>query len=410
MAEDILFYNIASLYTPGENDCVEKLNDQAIFVRGGRIHAMGDNDDLLRQFQGCDTINCHGKTMLPAFVDPHTHPVFWQTRQNEFILRTQGADYEEIAAAGGGIRNSVRSLRQASFDELLEITLHRMGRFIEYGTLTVEAKSGYGLNLEDEIKSLQVLRRIARDNLLPLTIVPTFLGAHEIPDEYRDSPDTYVDLLINEMIPQVAEEKLADYCDVFCESGVFTVAQTERILLSAQEYGLKAKLHADELHNTGGAELAASLKAVSADHLVCISDAGIEAMKRQGVVPVLLPATTFFLGKSRYAPARKMLDAGLPVALASDFNPGSSMTQNMHIVATLAALHLHMQPEEILCGQTLHAAQAIDLANERGSLAVGKAADMLLLDIPDLSYFAYHFAVNHIVAVVKEGEIVFPQV
>ncbi|MCB0314046.1 MAG: imidazolonepropionase, partial [Calditrichaeota bacterium] len=237
---------------------------------------------------------------------------FFKTREGEFSLRVMGKSYEEIAAAGGGIRNSVRVFRQASFDELSELTYQRIRRFLEYGTTTIEAKSGYGLSLEDELKSLRILKKVAE--LLPITIVPTFLGAHEVPDEYQRDREKYVDLIINEMIPRVAEEKLAEFCDVFCEKDVFTVAQSERILLAAKDHGLQPKLHADELFYTGGAELAAKVGAISADHLLKISAEGIRSMADAGVVPVLLPGTTFFLGKSGYAPARQMIDAGMPVA------------------------------------------------------------------------------------------------
>jgi imidazolonepropionase len=322
-------------------------------------------------------------------------------------MRLEGKDYDENAAAGGGIRNAVRSFRSASYQEILELTRVRMSVFPQYGTLTIEAKSGYGLSLKDEIKALEVIRELSDE--LPLTIVPTFLGAHEIPDEFRDSPDSYVDLIINEMIPEVAEKKLAKFCDIFCEKDVFTVEQSEKILLAAKDHGLIPKIHADELHPFGGAELAAGVGAISADHLVQVSDKGIAAMKESGVIPVLLPATTFFLRKQQYAPARKMIDSGLPVAISTDFNPGSSMTQNMHIVQTIAALNMGMLPNEILWASTLQAAKAIALEEKKGSIEIGKDADFLLMDIPDIDYLPYHFAVSHILFVVKSGIIIIPE-
>lgn len=404
-----VYYNIGQIITPLGNlpyGELHKQSNQAIKTENGFITAMGESNQILADNPGVMGIDCMGKTMIPAFVDPHTHPVFWKTRQEEFRMRIEGKDYEEIAASGGGIRNSVRAFRNAAYEELLDITLTRMWTFCQYGTLTLEAKSGYGLSTKDEIKALKIIKETAEK--LPLTVTATFLGAHEIPDEYRSKPDAYVDLVVNEMIPRVAEEKLATFCDIFCEKDVFTVKQSEKILLAAKDHGLIPKIHADELHPFGGAELAAKVGAISADHLVQVSDQGIEAMRLAGVIPVLLPATTFFLRKEKFAPARKMIDNGLPVAISTDFNPGSSMTQNMHIVQTIAALKMGMLPNEILWASTLHSAKAIGLKDERGSLEIGKKADLLLLDIPDIDYLPYHFAVSHIVMVVKEGDIIVP--
>ena len=407
--EEKIYYNIGQIITPLADLAYGELHisrNQAVKVGNGKILSIGDSELILSENPGVLGIDCAGKTVLPAFVDPHTHPVFWKTRQEEFRMRLEGRDYEEIAAAGGGIRNSVRSFRKASYEELLEVTLGRMYTFCEYGTLTIEAKSGYGLSTEDEIKALKIIKEAQQE--LPLTIIPTFLGAHEIPDEYRNDPDAYVELVIKEMIPKVAEQKLAKFCDIFCEKDVFTVDQSEKILLAAKDHGLIPKLHADELNPFGGAELAAKVKAISADHLIEISDRGIEEMREAGVIPVLLPATTFFLRKDKFAPARKMIDSGLPVAISTDFNPGSSMTQNMHMAQTVAALKMGMLPNEILWASTLQAAKAIAIDSEVGSMEIGKAADFLLMDIPDIDYLPYHFGVSHILMVIKKGEVIVP--
>ncbi|MCB9089091.1 MAG: imidazolonepropionase [Calditrichae bacterium] len=402
-----ILHNLQGIVTPADTVGWE-LNIQAgvaLALEDGRIRAIDTPEKLQEMFADARRIDGAGCWALPGFVDPHTHPVFFKTREGEFSLRVMGKSYEEIAAAGGGIRNSVRVFRQASFDELSELTYQRIRRFLEYGTTTIEAKSGYGLSLEDELKSLRILKKVAE--LLPITIVPTFLGAHEVPDEYQRDREKYVDLIINEMIPRVAEEKLAEFCDVFCEKDVFTVAQSERILLAAKDHGLQPKLHADELFYTGGAELAAKVGAISADHLLKISAEGIRSMADAGVVPVLLPGTTFFLGKSGYAPARQMIDAGMPVAIATDFNPGSSMTQNMQLMLTLSALYLKMTSAEVITAATRNAARAIAREDRVGTLETGKDADIVLLDIPGHEYLPYHYGVNHVRKVIRHGRVVF---
>ncbi|MCB0291440.1 MAG: imidazolonepropionase [Calditrichaeota bacterium] len=402
-----ILHNLQGIVTPADTVGWE-LNIQAgvaLALEDGRIRAIDTPEKLQEMFADARRIDGAGCWALPGFVDPHTHPVFFKTREGEFSLRVMGKSYEEIAAAGGGIRNSVRVFRQASFDELSELTYQRIRRFLEFGTTTIEAKSGYGLSLEDELKSLRILKKVAE--LLPITIVPTFLGAHEVPDEYQRDREKYVDLIINEMIPRVAEEKLAKFCDVFCEKDVFTVAQSERILLAAKDHGLQPKLHADELFYTGGAELAAKVGAISADHLLKISAEGIRSMADAGVVPVLLPGTTFFLGKSGYAPARQMIDAGMPVAIATDFNPGSSMTQNMQLMLTLSALYLKMTSAEVITAATRNAARAIAREDRVGTLETGKDADIVLLDIPGHEYLPYHYGVNHVRKVIRHGRVVF---
>jgi imidazolonepropionase len=379
-------------------------SDVAIVIEKDAIKEIDTPEKLIKKYPDAEGIDGKNCLALPGFVDPHTHPVFFKTREEEFEMRIQGKSYEEIAAAGGGIRNSVRAFREASFEEIAKLTYHRISKFLEYGTTTIEAKSGYGLSLEDEVKALRILKKLSQ--LIPITIVPTFLGAHEIPDEHRNNREKYIDILINEMIPAVAEEKLAVFCDVFCEKDVFTVEESERILMAAKDHGMIPKLHADELHYTGGAELAAKVKAISADHLLKISDKGIEAMNEAGVIPVLLPGTAFFLGKKDYAPARKMIESGLPVALATDFNTGSSMTQNMQLILSIAAINMKMIPAEAVGAATINSARAIGMEKEVGSIEVGKKADVILLDIPDYKYLPYHYGINHVKMVIRHGQIV----
>lgn len=407
MKQKIVF-NLKGIITPISNQSLFQLlvkENSAIAIESDHILAIDQPERLFRQYPSAEKIDGHQYWALPGYVDPHTHPVFYKTREEEFEMRLQGKTYEEIAAAGGGIRKSVRAFRQASFDELLELTRQRIEEFIPCGTTTIEAKSGYGLTLQDEIKSLQILKQVAR--MVPITIIPTFLGAHEIPDEYRQNREKYIELLIKEMIPAVAAEKLAVFCDIFTEKNVFSIEESERILMAARDHGLQLKLHADELSPLGGAELAARVKAVSADHLLNVSDQGIHAMKEAGVIPVLLPGTAFFLGKNQYAPARKMIELGLPVALATDYNPGSSFTQNMNIILSIACTQMKMLPAETICAATLHAARAVKHEKNLGSLEVGKKADIVLHDIPNFRYIPYHYGMNHVRMVIRHGEIVY---
>lgn len=402
-----ILYNLSGIITSFSKDEWHthfKQTNVAIIIKDDTIKEIDTPPKLFEKYPDAEKIDGKNYLAFPGFVDPHTHPVFYKTREEEFEMRVQGKSYEEIAEAGGGIRNSVRAFREASFEEIAKLTYHRISKFLEYGTTTIEAKSGYGLSLKDEIKALRILKKLSQ--LIPISIVPTFLGAHEIPDEYRNNRGKYIDILIKEMIPAVAEEKLAVFCDVFCEKDVFTVEESERILLAAKDHGLIPKLHADELHYTGGAELAAKVKAISADHLLMISDKGIAAMKAAGVIPVLLPGTAFFLGKKDYAPARKMIESGLPVALATDFNPGSSMTQNMQLILSIAAINMKMTPAEVLGASTINSARAIGMKKEVGSIEVGKKADIILLDIPDYKYLPYHYGINHVKMVMRHGQVV----
>jgi len=383
------------------------IEDGAVAVSDKKIIAVGKTEDVLAKVKvdkKTKVINAEDKVVLPGFVDCHTHPVFGATREEEFELRIKGKSYEEIAQAGGGIRSSVRSVRQLSKDELIRLALPRLDRFLSYGTTTIEAKSGYGLSLKDEIKILEVIKKL--NQIHPLSLIPTFLGAHEIPDEYREKRQEYIDLLIEQMIPEVAKRKLALFCDVFCEKDVFSIDESKKILETAQSYGLKPKLHADQLISFGGSELAAEVKAVSADHLEFISDSGIEKMKQSGTTAVLLPGAVFGLGKDNYPAARKMIDMGLPVALATDFNPGSSFTESMPMILSLACLRMKLTPAEAITAATINSAYAIDKGDSIGSLEPGKKADIVIWDVKNYKEIPYHYGVNLVSAVIKNGEMI----
>ncbi|NIM99625.1 MAG: imidazolonepropionase, partial [candidate division Zixibacteria bacterium] len=333
--------------TEGHMDDVGLILDGTVAVSEGEIVAVGKSEEVLGQIKtakNTNVIDARGKVLLPGFVDCHTHPVFANTREEEFDMRVRGKSYHQIAAAGGGIKSSVKSLRSKSKQELIGFALPYLDRLLSYGTTTIEAKSGYGLSLEDEIKMLEVTQEL--DARHPIDLIPTFLGAHEVPPEYQDKKSEYVDLIVNQMIPEVARRKLAVFCDVFCETGVFGIEESKKILTAAKNHGFKLKLHADQLSALGGSKLAAELGAVSADHLEFIDDQGVRMMKDAGVIGVLLPGACFGLGMREYPPARKMIDQGLPVALATDFNPGSSMTESMPMIMSLACLMMRMTPAE----------------------------------------------------------------
>ncbi|MFC1682928.1 imidazolonepropionase [Candidatus Zixiibacteriota bacterium] len=386
------------------------IQDGAVACAGGKIVAVGTTREVesaCSMNSRTEVIDARGRIVIPGFVDPHTHPVFAGTREEEFELRIKGASYQEIAASGGGIRSSVRALREATKEELNDQARSRLDRLLSLGTTTAEAKSGYGLNLEDEVKSLEVIADLNGSH--PLDLIPTFLGAHEVPDEHRDSRGEYIRLLREEIIPLVAERDLAEFCDIFCEQGVFDVDESREILIAARVAGLKLKLHADELAASGGSMLAAELSAVSADHLVHIDQKGIEAMSAASVMAVLLPGTTFHLGGDRYAPARRMIGAGLPVALATDLNPGSCMTESMPMIITLACLHLKMTAAEAIVAATINAAHAVDRGDTLGSLETGKQADLVIWEMDSYKILPYHFGVNLVDTVIKAGRVVYRQ-
>ena len=383
---------------------IAPLEGSACAVHDGRIVAVGSPDEIKSAYSARETLDLGDRLVMPGFCDPHTHPVFNATREDEFEMRNLGHSYVEIAKAGGGIRSSVRSVREASEDDLVDSLRVRADRFLRLGTTTVEAKSGYGLSLESELASLRAIRRVDDDHAVDF--VPTFLGAHEIPDEYRDRREDYIDLIIDEMIPAVAKEGLARYCDVFCEDHVFTVEESRRILEAGRAAGMRARVHADEIEATGGAELAADVGGATADHLVAVSEEGLRRMKEAGVVPVLLPGTSFYLKMSSHAPGRRMIDAGLPVALATDFNPGSCHTQSMPMIITLACLNYGWHVTEALTAAVVNSAYSCGLGDDRGLIAPGYRADLIALDVPNVRYLAYHFGDNFVTHVVKDGRVV----
>ena len=383
---------------------VETAAGAALALHDGRIAAVGPESELRARYAFSAELDAGGGTVVPGFVDAHTHPVFHGTREDEFEQRTRGRTYVEIAAAGGGILSSVRGVRAASKEELLAGLLARLDRFLVLGTTTIEAKSGYGLSVEDELKCLEVLAEASR--LHPVEIVPTFLGAHDFPPEFRDRRGAYVDLLVEEMLPRVAEAGLAEYCDAFTEAHTFGLADTRRIMERARSLGLGVRLHADQLTALGGAELAAELGAASADHLEFVSERGIEALGRAGVVPVLCPTVPVVLRVEREVPARRMIDAGLAPALATDFNPGSSYSQSMPAAILFAALRLRLSADECLTACTLNAAASLGRAERLGTLEPGKQADLVVLDAPNHRFLAYEFGWNPVRAVVKAGRVV----
>jgi imidazolonepropionase len=394
---------------PGGRLSLEVIRDGAALIEGDRILAIGPSAALRRdeRLQGSISLDVSNCVVGPGFVDSHTHPVFASTRHEEYEMRIQGASYESIAAAGGGIRNSVRTLRAASELSLLARTRQHCHQFLAHGTTTIEAKSGYGLDLANELKILQVIDHLRNDPENSLEIIPTFLGAHEIPDEYRDRRGDYVDLVCDKMIPMVAARELAMFCDVFCEAGVFSVEESRRILKTAESHGLGMKLHADQLTHSGGTRLAVELGAASADHLEYIDDCDIALLASSSVVATLLPGASFHLGATKFAPARKLLEAGVTVALATDFNPGTSPTVNMQAILSIAGSSLRMTPEEAFAAATLGGARALRLDDRLGSLTPGKQADLVVYDVEDYRLIPYHYGMNHVRAVIKKGRIVF---
>ena len=384
------------------------IENGSILIRGDRIVWVGPTRDLPVREPGIryQTLDGVGLDLLalPGFIDSHTHPVFSGTRVEEYDLRIQGRSYEEIAAQGGGIAASVEQLRAATINQLIESTERYFRHFLSHGTTTIEAKSGYGLRLEDEIKSLQVLAALGGRN--KLEIVPTFLGAHAVPAEYASSRAEYIRKITDEMIPQVAREGLAQFCDVFCDTGYFSPDEAKSILTAAKNAGLGLRIHADELTHSGGAKLAAELGARSADHLLHIDDADIEAMKKAGTVATLLPGTAFNLGLMHYAPARKLIAAGVPVAIATDFNPGTCFTMNMQLILAFACTQMRMTPAEAITAATVNGAYSLGISERLGTLEEGKQADIVLMDVSDYRELPYFFGINHCVVTIKNGNVV----
>jgi imidazolonepropionase len=382
------------------------VSDGALLVRNGRIERVGSRSEIESLLNAnSQVIDAGGRVVLPGFVDAHTHPVFAGDRAGEFEERAAGATYQEVAARGGGIQSTVAATRAASLEQLITAGNRYAQWFIRCGTTTVEAKSGYGLTLEDEVKILEAIKFLSRN--AGLTYVPTFLGAHDIPPEYRSRRDQYVSLLIDEMIPTVADKKLAEYCDVFCEEKVFTTDEAWKILSAARCNGLGLRVHADQLSLSGGAKLAAELGATTADHLEHTDKIGIAALKSAAVMPVLLPGSVYALGSSCYPAARDMIDAGLAIVLATDFNPGSSPTPSLLMIFSIAATQMKLLPSESITAATINAAYSLGRGDVIGSLEQGKSADFVIHDVDDYRDLAYFFGIEHPYRVFGKGELLF---
>ncbi|MCB5295302.1 MAG: imidazolonepropionase [Candidatus Cloacimonetes bacterium] len=410
MKADTIIINIKQIATmaePGNMKTGVAMNEAnivenaGIAIKDGVILEIGNSSDIASKYIWDEEIDAQGGIITPGFVDSHSHPVFVHTREDEFAMRLAGKSYVEIALAGGGIRSSIASVVEASEEELIELAVPRIKRMIEQGTTTLEAKSGYGLSVESELKQLRVISRL--NEILPIDIVATFMGAHEYPAIYKNDHETYISILTKEMIPAVKEQGIAEFCDIFTEAHVYSIEESRRVLSAAKSAGMKLKMHADEIEAIGGAELAAEMACISADHLGAASDAGIIAMKDAGVVPVLLPATLFSLRSRSYARARDMIASGLPVAIATDYNPGSCNCDSMTLTMSLACLQMSMSPVEALSAATINAACALGRQHQVGSLESGKQADLILWDIPSLNFIPYHLGSSHIRRVIKSG-------
>jgi imidazolonepropionase len=389
---DLLLTNASQVLPMAAEGEFQVIEGGAVAVRRGLVVETGPTDALSKRHRARRVLDVRGRVVTPGLVDAHTHVVFAGSREGEFELRIRGATYQEIAAAGGGIVSTTDAVREAGLKGLLEQSMPRLQRMSKFGTTTAEAKSGYGLSPEGELEQLKAIR--AADCHGPVSLVPTFLGAHAVPTLFAGRREEYVKLVTDRMIPEVARARLAEFCDVFCEKGAFTQEDTRKIFSAASANGLKLKIHADEFSDMGGGALAAEYGAVSADHLMAVSDAGIEAMRGAGVIAVLLPCTTFFLGLRNYAPARKILERGVTVALGTDCNPGSSMTESMQTAMTIACTQMRLTPAEALKAATINAARAIDRAHEVGSLEPGKRAHMVVWDVANYRQIPYHFGVN----------------
>ncbi len=416
MSADLLITQLAEVATPEGTSSlagaaqgrVRRIERGEILCRAGKFAFVGTREERERQLGAlADTprLDGAGGTAVPGFVDAHTHLPWAGSREHEFLERLAGRSYQEIAASGGGILKTVATTRAASLDELVAAMLLRLDRMLACGTTTAEAKSGYGLSRADELKQLEAIRLAGARH--PIELHATLLAAHEIPPEHRADRQRFLDVVCSEIVPAVAERGLASFCDVFCERGVFSAAESRRVLEAGSRHGLRPRLHADEFADSGGAELAAELQALSADHLMAVSERGIEALAHSGVTALLLPGTSFFLKKPHYAPARRLVEAGVPVALATDCNPGSSPTESMPTIAQLAVLQLGLSVEETLTAMTLNAAATLGMADQIGTLEVGKRADLVVLDAPNLLHLAYHYGVNPVRSVVRAGREVY---
>ena len=413
MKADLILKNIGKLVTmqgsssfrvKEEMNKINIIENAYIAVKNGKILAIGVGDEF-GNLCGDDTKihDAEGLLVTPGLIDSHTHLIHGGSRENEFSMKLNGVPYIEILNNGGGILSTVKATKEASEEELYKKAKKSLDRMLEFGVTTVEEKSGYGLELNTEVKQLEVARVLDQNH--PVDLVHTFLGAHAVPVEYKENHKAYIDILVDVMMPKIKDMGLAEFCDVFCEEGVFTIEESEYILQKAKEMGYKLKIHADEIESLGGAELAAKLGCVSADHLMAASDEGIKMMAENNVVANILPATSFNLNKN-YADCRKMIDMGAIVSLSSDYNPGSCPSENLQLVMQLGCLHLKMTPNEVLTAVTINAAYAIDRADKIGSIEVGKNADFVVFDARNVEYLMYHFGINHTKKVYKNGNLV----
>lgn len=411
MTQPLLIENAAQIVTPlgkkahfgREMAELSVYENQSILVEDGKISAIGDVDRIGRGVPESCRIDAAGKAVLPGFVDSHTHLVFGGYRPDEFLWRMGGMSYMDIMNRGGGIVNTMKATRAASEEELIRHAMDHLKKMLAMGLTTVEAKSGYGQDEDTEIKQLHVTRKLNESQ--PIELVSTFLGAHAVPPEYEGRGDEFIEFLLHQVMPTVARERLAEFCDVFCEKGVFSVEQSRHLLTEARKMGFKLKIHADEIVSLGGSELAAELHATSADHLLHASDAGIRAMAENGVVSTLLPTTAFCL-REPFARAREMIDTGCAVALATDFNPGSGFTFSVPLMIGLAVIYMHMSAEETITALTLNGAAAVDRADRIGTIEEGKQADLVILQYPSYKFLPYHTGVNIVEKVIKKGKLV----
>ncbi len=378
-----------------------RIDNAWLFIEDGKIKAFDTMENWREEFHTDNILDVEGQMVLPAWTDSHTHLVYAAPREQEFVDKISGLNYEEIARRGGGILNSAKAMQEIDEEALFDISLERLQYAVSLGTGAIEIKSGYGLNIAGELKMLRVIQRLKEAHIIP--VKASFLAAHAYPLEYRDNHEGYLQLIIQEMLPRIADEGLADYMDVFCEQGFFSVSETERLLEAGLKYGLKPKIHANQLHRSGGVQVGVKYHAVSVDHLESMGQEEIECLKNSNTLPVLLPGAAFFLGMS-YQPARALIEAGLPVTIASDYNPGSCPSSNMNFLLTLACTQMKMTPEEAVNAQTLNAAAALELQDELGSIAVGKHANLIITKpIPSLAYLPYSFGENLIDSVFIDG-------
>ncbi|MFX1363392.1 MAG: imidazolonepropionase [Promethearchaeota archaeon] len=413
---DLVIFNVNELVTmntrygaPRIGNSMSKLatiNDGALAIKADRIIFIGTTEELMSKYEFGKIptkIDATNKLVIPGFIDPHTHIIFDGTREDELSMKLKGMTYLDILNEGGGILKTVRETRKASLEKLVKNGKVILDRMMSYGTTTVEVKSGYGLTTESEIKQLEAIQILNEEH--PLDLIPTFLGAHAIPPEFKNKPDKYVELIVSEMIPKIAKQGLAEFCDVFCEKDIFSIKQTRKILKTAIRYGLKPQIHIDEIVDTNGALLASEIKAIQTGHLLKSNDDGLKAMAEAGVIATLLPGTPFCLMLDEYASARKMIEFEIPIALATDLNP-NCWTESMQMVMALACYHMKLTPAEALTAATINAACAIQKQDEIGSLEIGKKADLIVFDVPNYYFIPYHFGVNLVSKVIKNGKII----